>query len=129
MKATAVMRRACDPRTHRSSRADRANCCPDAGSIEPRQLAGVLLQKSNQCRIDLVGALLLDPVSRTFDDELLLEVRQHPLHVADAFGADQPGDDGILRSRNEQGWLADLRILPGRGQFPVAIEVAVPVEP
>ena len=113
----------------RSIRADRANCWPDAGFTERRLAADAFLQKTDQGRVDLVGAFLLDPVAGAFDDELLPQVRQHPLHVGDALGADQTGDDGILRSRDEQRRLVDLRVLPRRGQFPVAVDVAIPVEP
>src|ERR1700674_2231479 len=115
-----------------SIRADRASYWPDAGSIEPsgsRRLIRILLEKRDQRRVDLVGALLLDPVAGAVDDELLFQAGQNPLHVSHAFGADQAGDDGILRSGNEQRRLMDLRALPGRGQFPVAVDIAVPVEP
>src|SRR5471030_887777 len=64
-----------------------------------------------------------------FDDQLSLQMRQHPLQLVDALGTDQSGDDGILRSRDEQRRLMDLRVLPRRGQFPVAVDVTVPVEP
>src|SRR5260370_5422963 len=116
----------------RSIRADRAKCWPDAGSIEParsRLLIRILSEKSNQGGVDLVGAFLLDPVASAVDDELLSQARQNPLHVSHAFGADQTGDDGILRSGNEQRRLMDLRTLPARGQFPVAVDVAIPAEP
>ena len=91
--------------------------------------ACVVLEKGDQGCVDRVGAFLLNPVAGTADDELLSQVRQHPFHVGDALGADQAGDDGIVRSRNEQRRLMDLRALPRRGQFPVAVDVAVPVEP
>ena len=87
----------------RSIRAVPANCWPDAGSTEPRLFRPrVLLEKSDQSRIDLGGAFLLNPVAGPIDNKLLFQVRQNPLHVGDAFGTDQAGDDGILRSRNEQ---------------------------
>ena len=63
------------------------------------------------------------------ENQLLPQVRQHALHLVDQLGADQPGNDAVLRSRDEQGGLVDLRALPRRGQFPVAVDVAVPVEP
>ena len=63
------------------------------------------------------------------DDQLSLQVRQHPVQFVDALGSDKPGNDGIVRSGDEQRRLMDLGALPGRGQFPVAVDVAVPVEP
>ena len=63
------------------------------------------------------------------ENELLPQIRQHALHLVDQFGADQPGNDAILRSRDEQRWLVDLGALPRRGQFPIAVDVAIPVEP
>src|SRR3954451_9260452 len=78
--------------------------------------------------MDLVSALLLNPVAGALDDQLAFQVRQNPLHVSDALGSDQPGDDGVLRSRNKERRLMDLRALPWRRQFPVAIDVAVPVQ-
>jgi hypothetical protein len=113
---------------------DRASCWPDAGFIEIEPaLAGRLPfafpEKADQSRVDLVGALLLNPVGGAFDDELLPQGWRNPLHIADAFGADQNRKDGVLRSRDEQRQLMDLRALPRRGQFPVAVDVAISVEP
>jgi len=62
--------------------------------------AAAIPQKSNQGRVDLVGAFLLDPMPGAVDDELLLEVGQNSFHVGDALGADQASDDGIV-SRQE----------------------------
>ena len=86
-------------------------------------------QEIDQGGIDLVGPLLLDPVTGPIENELLPQIRQHTLHLVDQFGADQPGNDAILRSRDEQRWLVDLRALPRRGQFPIAVDVAIPVQP
>ena len=58
-----------------------------------------------------------------------LQVRQDALHLVDLLGADQAGNDAIVRSRDEQGRLMDLRTLPWRRQVPVAIEIAIPVQP
>jgi hypothetical protein len=78
----------------RSIRGVPANCWPAAGSIKPHLLRQrILLEKSDQSGVDLDGAFLLDPVAGAVDDELLFQVRQNPLHVCDAFGTDQAGDD------------------------------------
>ena len=87
------------------------------------------LQELDQGGVDLVGPLLLDPVTGPIENELLPQIRQHALHLVDQLGADQPGNDAILRSRDEQRRLVDLRALPRRGQFPVAVDVAIPVQP
>ena len=111
----------------RSIRTGRAKCWPAAGSTESVGAAAVP-QKSNQGRVDLVGTFLLNPMPGAVDDELLLEVGQNPFHIGDPPGTDQAGDNGIVRPGNEQGRLTDLRVLPRCGQFPVAIEVAVPAQ-
>jgi len=67
-----------------------------------RGCRGISLEKSDQGRVDLAGAFLLNPVAGALDDELLSQVRQHPFHVSHPFGADQAGNDGIVRSGNEQ---------------------------
>ena len=63
------------------------------------------------------------------DDQPLFQVREHPFQFVDPLGADQAGDHGIMGSGDEQRRLMDLRALPGRGQFPVAVDIAVPVQP
>jgi hypothetical protein len=68
-------------------------------------------------------------VTGAVDDEFLLQVWQYALELVDALGADQARDNRVLRSRDEQRGLMDLRVLLRRGQFPVAVDVAVPVEP
>ena len=52
----------------RSIRAARAKCSAGAGSTELHLLP---FEKSDQGGIDLVGALLLDPVAGALDDQLL----------------------------------------------------------
>jgi hypothetical protein len=61
----------------------------------------MLLQECNQRRVDLGSALLLNPMTGAIDDELLLEVRQNPLHVAHTLGADQTGDNRVVRPGDE----------------------------
>ena len=62
------------PPMRRSTRVVRANCWPDAGSTEPADASScrVLLQRTDQGGIDLVGALLLNPVAGALDDQLCL---------------------------------------------------------
>src|SRR3954454_6176507 len=63
------------------------------------------------------------------DDQLSLQIGQHALELVDALGSDQAGDNGVFRTGNEERGLVDLRILPGRRQLPIAVEVAIPVQP
>src|SRR5215216_3075456 len=94
-----------------------------------RQTENLPPQESDQGSVDLVRALLLDPVTGPIENELLPQIRQHALYLVDQLCADQSGNDAILRSRNEQRRLVDLRALPRRGQFPIAVDVTIPVQP
>ena len=105
-RASWKIRARCPTRTRRAMRraalglsADRS-ARPERSSERARAL--LILQEGDQGRVDLVGAFLLNPVTGAVDDQLLPQVRQHPLQFVDALGADQAGDDGILRSRDEQ---------------------------
>jgi len=60
-----------------------------------------LLEEADQGGVDLFRTLLLNPMTRAFDDHLALQVRQHALQLVDALGADQAGDDGVLRTCDE----------------------------
>ncbi|MGY3550692.1 hypothetical protein ACVWZ4_006053 [Bradyrhizobium sp. USDA 4472] len=86
-------------------------------------------QEPQKRGIDLVGPFLLHPMTSAVDDQLSREIGQHALQIVDPLGADQAGDDGVLRAGDEQGGLVDLRVLPGRGQLPIAVDVAIPIQP
>jgi hypothetical protein len=68
-------------------------------------------------------------VAGAVEDQLLLQIRQHTPQVLDLPGANQAGNDAVFRTGNEEVRLVDLRALPWGGQFPIAINVAIPVQP
>ena len=63
------------------------------------------------------------------EDDLGPEIGEHAIEFSDLPCADQAGDDAVAGAREEQRRLTDLRVLPGRGELPIAIDVAVPVQP
>ena len=71
---------------------------------------------------------MLNPVTGALDEDFL-HAGHCAAHVLDRAGAALARDDGIARAGDEQRGLADDRVLPRRSQFPVAIDVAIPVEP
>jgi hypothetical protein len=83
----------------------------------------------NQGCIDLSGTLLLDPVACTFDQDLAFEARHHIGHLVERALAHRSGDHGVVCASDEQRGLHDLRAVEWRGQFEVAVDVAIPVEP
>jgi hypothetical protein len=61
------------PPMRRWMRAVPANYCLVAASTELRLSAGrIRLQECDEGRVDLFGALLLNPVTRSLDDQLVL---------------------------------------------------------
>ncbi len=111
----------------RSIRAARAKSSPAAGSTEAR-LSCVCFEKSDQGGVDLAGAFLLHQWPAPSMISFRCSFGSTRSSSWDALGADQAGDDGIVRSGDEHRGLMDLRAVPGRGQLPIAVDVAVPVE-
>ncbi len=71
---------------------------PDVGSRALLRSAFYVFQKLDQRGVDLIGALLLNPVTGAFDNQFAFQVRHHALHLGDAFAAENAGDDRILCS-------------------------------
>src|SRR5690242_17686786 len=88
----------------------------------------MLARKADQRGIHLIGSLLLDPVAGALEDHLVHAWHDRPELIECAL-PHRTRDHGVVRSRDEQRRLHDLRVLPGRGQLPVAVDVAIPVEP
>ena len=87
----------------------------------------MLARKADQRGVHLIGPLLLDPVAGAFEDDLA-KVRHDALQFIERALAHRAGDHRVVRSGDEQRRLRDLRVLPRRGQLPVAVDVAIPVE-
>ena len=86
-------------------------------------------RECDQRGVHLVRALLLDPVAGAVDQDLLREVRHHAFQFIERALAERAGDHRVARAGDEQRGLPDDRAVPGRGQGPVAVDVAIPVEP
>ena len=85
-------------------------------------------QKLQQRGIDAFRPLLLNPVTGAFDDHFL-HAGHGAAHVLDRGGTALARDHRVARADDEQRGLTNRRVLPRRGQRPVAIDVAIPVEP
>jgi hypothetical protein len=83
-------------------------------------------QEIDQQLIDLPGALLLDPVAAAGDQMLFVEIRDMAFEVLVPVG--HHIDHDIAIARREHGRTDDLRAIEERRQFPIPIDVAVPVD-
>src|SRR5260370_3028256 len=85
------------------------------------------LQELDQDFIDLLRALLLDPVAGAGDDHSLFQIRsERTLHIV---CAGNHFADYVTLAGSEDCELAQLCAVEKLGHLPVAIEVAIPVDP
>jgi len=68
-------------------------------------------------------------VAGAVENDLGLQVGQDAIKLGDLPRADQARDDAVPGAGEEQRRLVDLCALPRRRQLPVAIDVAIPVQP
>src|ERR1022692_1071957 len=84
------------------------------------------LQKLDQYLVDLFGTLLLHPMPGTGDDHFLFQIRsertRHLVPTGNHFAYH------VMLAGGEHGGLAQLRAVEEGRQFPVAIEIAIPVD-
>src|ERR687898_1525578 len=85
-------------------------------------------QKRQQRGVDAFRPLLLNPMTGAFDDHFF-DAGHGATYVLHRRGAALARDYRVARTDDEQRGLTNRRVLPGRGQRPVAIDVAIPVEP
>src|SRR5260221_14386638 len=77
---------------------------------------------------DLVGPLLLGPVAAAAEQDRLAQPRRDLAQPRQHLSHAGPADDEIPVPRDEQSGNGDRRVVPGCGELPVAVDVAVPVE-
>src|ERR1019366_3367334 len=87
----------------------------------------LLLEKSEQCGIDLLSALLLYPVA-TIGQNLCLDRRHPEPHLLDPHVWADQFKNGISSTTQKKGGLRDPGIDIGSQQFPVSIRIPIPVE-
>ncbi len=68
-------------------------------------------------------------MARAVDQHRALEVRHDVLQLVERTLPHRAGDYRVVRAGNEQRGLRDHGVLPRRGERPVAVNVAIPVEP
>ena len=96
--------------------------------VLPARATAEFAEKIQQRGIHLCRALALDPVAAALDDHLALQAGYGLRHLRQRRRSGGRSNHAILGPGNEQHRLADGRILPWRQQFPIAIDIAIPVE-
>ena len=93
-----------------------------------RAISGLqMLEESEHRSIDLLSALRLYPVTAARKDDLA-EVGFGLLHAFDPSAHPRYLQDGVLVTPQEEGRLGNAGSTVSSEEFPVAINVAVPVE-
>ena len=86
-----------------------------------------ILEEGEDRRVDFLGALLLYPVAAAGQDDLL-KGGNSLMHAFDPLVHTRDLKAWVLIAPEEEGWLRNVGSTVGGKEFPVAIDIAIPVQ-